>query len=206
MNVPAERGTTFWVMRDVDVNQLNKALKPDKATKVKEGEKTPTLTGACECFDERLGRDPDAEWEWPVERGRRQLRALSDPDPVGLSRGREQGANPGFDHHAYFTYDSHQHAEHGCGIRGYENEVPVLRTNGEVIAVAGRGYYDWKEPWLDVRLHAESLPGLWKRLPLVDDPFKIVLARRATGTFSDPKWEEISGLRDFFRDTEKDMN
>lgn len=206
MNVPAERGTTFWVMRDVDVNQLNKALKPDKATKVKEGEKTPTLTARANVSMNGWGETLtlSGSGQLNVVDGnfvRYRIPILSD-FLVAVSKARILGLITTPISHMTRISTLSTDVE----FVGTKMKFQSLRTNGEVIAVAGRGYYDWKEPWLDVRLHAESLPGLWKRLPLVDDPFKIVLARRATGTFSDPKWEEISGLRDFFRDTEKDMN
>ena len=89
----------------------------------------------------------------------------------------------------------------------FENDrilIPNLRSNGDVIAISADGYYRWKDPWIEIRLRAGSLPGIWKHIPLVSDPFEVLLERKAIGPPKDYKWEEITGIRELFQFNKKD--
>ncbi len=80
---------------------------------------------------------------------------------------------------------------------------PNLKTNGSLIAIVANGNYWWKTRNLDFRVTAEPLNLLLgKILPRAIDPFAILLERRLSGKLEDPKWEEISAIRDLFRQKE----
>jgi hypothetical protein len=77
--------------------------------------------------------------------------------------------------------------------------IPNLRSNGGVIAISADGHYRWKDPWIEIRLRAGSLPKIWKHIPLVSDPFEVLLERKAVGPPTDYKWQPISGITELFQ-------
>lgn len=77
--------------------------------------------------------------------------------------------------------------------------IPNLRSNGGVIAISADGHYRWKDPWIEMRFRAGSLPEIWKHIPLVSDPFEVLLERKAVGPPGNYKWKEISGIRKLFQ-------
>ena len=87
-------------------------------------------------------------------------------------------------------------------IEFQENKVYFqnMKTNGNVVLITADGYYWWGTNELDFRVKAKPLnPFFSKFLPAAIDPFAILLERRLKGKLDDPKWEEVSALRDLFR-------
>ena len=85
-------------------------------------------------------------------------------------------------------------------FQGNKVSFQNMKTNGNIVLIAAEGDYWWVSNELDFRVTAKPLNPLFRRfLPEAIDPFAILLERRLTGTLSDPKWEEVSAIRDLFR-------
>ena len=97
-------------------------------------------------------------------------------------------------------------SELSSDIEFQENKVYFqnMKTNGNIVLITADGYYGWSTKELDFRVKAKPLNPIFRNfLPEAIDPFSILLERRLTGKLNDPKWEEVSAIRDLFRTKEE---
>lgn len=203
MNLDEQRGTTFWVLRQASMRAIDQARADSKKkpATVKDGEKDPKLTGhlnlSLHGWGDTLSLSGSGQADIVDGNFLRYRIPVFSDFLVLVSKTRLLGfiTTPISDLTRISKLTADVEFDKTLMI------IRNLRTNGDVIAVSGEGYYDWKKPWLDIGLHAESLPGLWRRVPLLKDPLRVLLARRAKGSLDDLSWEEFSGIRNLFRDT-----
>ena len=90
---------------------------------------------------------------------------------------------------------------------GDQLAVTRLRSDGELVAVTGSGFYWWRTDGLNLELKANLLaapnPGFFRKLlGLLPNPFTPFLEYRLLGTLREHKWEKLSSVLDLVRDPE----